>query len=136
MPYGTLDDDFSKHENLAGRETRGFAFSGKRLWFLRDDRFDDGTLVTSPVGAYQPNAWGLHDMVGNASEWTGSGYVPYPYRETAATGEPVDGPAVVRGGSWHDPPRFATPGYRRKYPAWRRVHNVGFRIVVPATQSE
>ena len=115
MWYGGLDDDFSKSENLAGRELRGLAFRGKRKWYLRDDRFDDGQMVTAKVGSYRPNPWGLHDMHGNVCEWTRS----------AQAGE-----KVTRGGSWYDKPNRATSAFRWRYPAWRKVHNVGFRVIV------
>ena len=49
MWYGNFDDDFGTYENLAGREQRGFAFSHKRNWYLRDDRFDDSVMVTAAV---------------------------------------------------------------------------------------
>jgi formylglycine-generating enzyme required for sulfatase activity len=95
---------------------------------LRDDRYDDGALVTTTVGSYRPNPWGLYDMHGNASEWTRSIYsdkFPCVSSENLADGE-----RVVRGGSWYVRPKDATSSFRWKYPPWRRVFNVGFRIVV------
>ena len=54
----------------------------------------------TPVGSFAPNAWGLHDMHGNAWEWTADAYCPY-------SGDGVDPQAtcdaplkVIRGGSW------------------------------------
>ena len=121
--YGGLDADFSKLENLSGREAQGFAFKRKRRWYLRDDRFDDGHMVTAPVGSYRANPWGLHDMAGNVCEWTLTSYRPYPY-EPDGLGE-----KVVRGGSWFDKPNRCRSAFRWKYAAWRKVHNVGFRVV-------
>ena len=100
-------------------------------WIPRDNRFDDGGFVTEPVGRYQPNLWGLHDMHGNAWEWTRSAYRLYPYHENdgrndlALAGEE----RVVRGGSWYDRPKRCTSSFRLFYPAWQRVFNVGFRVV-------
>ncbi len=129
--YGTADDDFSRKENLAGREQHRFAFQGKPVWYLRDDRYDDGQLVSAPAGSYQANPWGLYDMAGNVSEWTRTSYRDYPYRPDDGRND-VDSPddKVVRGGSWYVPPRFGRSSWRWKYPPWRRVFNVGFRIAV------
>jgi formylglycine-generating enzyme required for sulfatase activity len=129
--YGGLDDDFSASENLAGREQRRFAFGGKRKWYLRDDRFDDRALVTANVGSYRPNPWGLCDMAGNACEWTRTAYRPYPYRPSDGRDElSPSGEKVVRGGSWYDKPNRARSAFRWKYPAWRKIHNVGFRVAI------
>ncbi len=134
--YGSTDDDFSPRENLAGREQRKFAFQGKPVWYLRDDRYTDRHLVSAPIGSYSANAWGLHDMAGNVSEWTRT---IYHADRSHATGERTDENLahntrtefVVRGGSWIVPPRFANSSWRWKYAPWRRVFNVGFRIAIP-----
>lgn len=130
--FGPLSADYSKHANLGDRSLRDFAadtaldhYEAARPmknpsryddWLPRDDRFDDGGFVTEPVGRYQPNAWGLHDLHGNAAEWTRSTY-------------PTGG-KVVRGGSWRDRPFRCTSSYRLAYPAYQRVFNVGFRVIV------
>ena len=135
--YGGLDDDFSALENLAGREQRRFAFGGKRKWYLRDDRFDDRAMVTAAVGSYKPNPWGLCDMAGNVAEWTRTACRPYPYDAADGRDQPTpDGDKVVRGGSWFDKPNRARSAFRWKYPAWRRVHNVGFRVIVELKPTE
>ncbi len=42
----------------------------------------------------------------------------------------LDGPKVVRGGSWRDRPFRARSAFRLSYPAYQRVFNVGFRVVL------
>jgi formylglycine-generating enzyme required for sulfatase activity len=34
----------------------------------------DGYAFTAPVGSFQPNAFGLYDMHGNAWQWCADGY--------------------------------------------------------------
>jgi len=129
--YGSEDADFSGVANLADKNVahlRDYSHSSKLAWMPRDDRFDDGHMVTAPVGTYEPNPWGLCDMHGNACEWTRSAYGPH--RETdirsdaAATGR-----RVVRGGSWRDRPRRARSAFGLSYRPWQGVFNVGFRVV-------
>jgi len=69
--------------------------------------WDDGATYTAPVGSYLPNAFGLHDVHGNAWEWCGDWYDPR-YFERSPSHDPA-GPAsgnerVQRGGGWHDSP--------------------------------
>ena len=69
----------------------------------------DGHVHTAPVGSFAANGWGLHDMLGNVSEWTedcwSSGYAER--RRTAAHGSTENcTERVLRGGSWDDVPSY------------------------------
>jgi formylglycine-generating enzyme required for sulfatase activity len=133
MSYGGLDRDFSRFANTADVSIRKLAHWGRHDvpdLIPRDNRFDDGHLVTAEVGKYEPNAWGLRDMHGNVWEWTRSGYEPYPYVDDDRNSAAGSGPRTVRGGSWNDRPKRCRSAFRLGYPYWRKVHDVGFRVVV------
>ncbi|MDF3299506.1 formylglycine-generating enzyme family protein [Streptomyces tropicalis] len=71
-----------------------------------------------PVGEKAPNAWGLHDMIGNVWEWCWDVYDPRvygPYR-------------VFRGGGAYDPPRGCRAACRRKSHPTFRIDDLGFRV--------
>lgn len=146
--YGGLDDDFSPFENMADRTFATLGATGKSVTGkfeiepgvdflvaegvdLADRRFDDGGCVTMPPGSRRPNAFGLCDMHGNVAEWTLSLYRPYPYDEQDGRNDlSAPGQRVVRGGSFLDRPERCRSAARYGYPAWQKVHNVGFRVVV------
>jgi formylglycine-generating enzyme required for sulfatase activity len=72
-------------------------------------------------------------MHGNAAEWTRSALAPYPCRDDDGRNAiTTEGEKVVRGGSWYDRPARCRSSFRLSYPAWQRVYNVGFRVVVEA----
>jgi hypothetical protein len=83
-------------------------------------RFDadhkDPYRFSAPVGWGAPNALCLRGMCGNVAEWTSTDFAP--------------GVKIVKGGSWADTARYATPSWRWRYEAWRPVYNVGFRMVL------
>ncbi|MDE7376254.1 MAG: SUMF1/EgtB/PvdO family nonheme iron enzyme [Muribaculaceae bacterium] len=73
----------------------------------------DGHVITSAVGTYAPNDFGLYDMAGNVSEWTSTAYTESvgeltgdlnpEYRYDAAVEDPYKMKRkIVRGGSWKD----------------------------------
>ena len=141
LSFGDLDADFSKWANAGDKAfSRGLQEGGKQITGglehlvlegadLADARFNDRAIVTAPVGSYQPNAWGLHDMHGNAAEWTCTTYRPYSYRDDGRNDATTGGRKVVRGGSFFDRPKRCRSAFRLSYPAWRSVFNVGFRVV-------
>ena len=63
---------------------------------------------TALTGSFAANAWGLHDMHGNVSEWVEDcwhdSYARAPADGSAWTGDGDCGRRVLRGGSWADYP--------------------------------
>jgi len=124
--FGPGGADFSKFANVADAKLVEFASNPYKVYaplskpsqyddyIPKDSRFNDGGIVTMPIGSYEPNAWGLHDVHGNVWEWT----------RTQRAGR-----MVVRGGSWRDRSQRCTASFSLTYPVYQRVHNVGFRVV-------
>jgi formylglycine-generating enzyme required for sulfatase activity len=130
MHYGAADANFAKLANFADDQLVRLCRRDSPKWIPHIAGVNDGATVTDRPERWQPNAWGLHAMHGNVAEWTRSTYKPYPYdradgREKA---EP-QGEKVVRGGSFYDRPKRGRSAFRLAYPSWRRVFNVGFRVV-------
>lgn len=128
--FGDINTDFAKFANEGDLQLSRLQRANSPDWAPKEARFDDHSMVTTKVGGYTPNPWGLCDMHGNASEWTRSLYQPYPYN--AGDGREsikASGERVVRGGSWFDRPYRCTSAYRLSYPSWQGVYNVGFRVV-------
>ena len=140
LSYGDLDTDFSEFGNMADFTIRELVYDVRDQYppdlVPRDARYNDKKLVTANVGSYKPNAWDLYDMHGNAWEWTRSTYRPYPYRANDGRNAiDISGRKVVRGGSWYDRPKRCRSAFRLSYPAWQKVYNVGFRVVVEPRQT-
>ena len=93
----------------------------------------DGYVHTSPTGSFKANAYGVHDMLGNVSEWVEDCWHG-DYR-----GAPADGSAwtregncflrVSRGGSWLSIPGTVRSANRFRFSRWERKDEVGFRVV-------
>jgi formylglycine-generating enzyme required for sulfatase activity len=132
LHYGQIDADFSAWANVGDKLFKmAISKDGKQITgglehmllegaTLADGRFSDGAVVTTAVGSYKPNAWGLHDMHGNAAEWTISSDPESKHTQPRG---------VVCGGSFFDRPERCSSAARADYPAWLPVFNVGFRVV-------
>lgn len=96
--------------------------------------YDNGGHRLSPVGKKRPNAWGLHDMLGNAWEWTGSEYErdnTYTDKDIGAHPGPESRYAtrVYRSGSVKSAASFTRAAARNEGRASQRDPFLGFRPV-------
>ena len=93
----------------------------------RKGTYREGTV---PVGSFAPNAWGLHDMHGNAWEWVQDCF------NESYLGAPLYGGAwrqescarTLRGGSWINKPASLRSARRGRSPGHIRSFNFGFRV--------
>jgi formylglycine-generating enzyme required for sulfatase activity len=97
---------------------------------------EDGFEGTSPVDAFPPNGYGLHDMVGNVWEWTTTSYAPGGANKSCCQRDEPDprhALKVVKGGSHLCSPNYCLrfrPAARQGESADSSTCHIGFRCVV------
>ena len=83
-----------------------------------------------PVGQKAPNAWGLHDMLGNVIEWVQDWYGRYPGGTVTDPQGPRFGSGrVIRGGSWWYPARGSRASSRAESTPADTGNVLGFRLL-------
>jgi formylglycine-generating enzyme required for sulfatase activity len=115
---------------LPNLKSKGFPITWAGFDCDAPDRFD----FSAPVGQFQPNAFGLHDMLGNVFEWVDDCY--HDNYEDAPKDQAawVDGTKcararrVIRGGSWSVIPGALRSAYRFRGSPDNRDGNLGFRL--------
>lgn len=91
---------------------------------------------TVAVDQYTANAYGLHNMHGNAAEWVWDWYGTYDAGGSSNPTGPESGNAkVVRGGGWNDHPKHIRSAYRGAHPADVSLYSIGVRPVRNAEAS-
>lgn len=77
---------------------------GPATWTYEEWLYD-GHTVHAPVGGFNPNAFGLHEVCGNISEWCQDSYIDN-YEAMPTDGSAFESPGcqhrVYRGGNWRN----------------------------------
>ncbi|MEQ4575687.1 MAG: SUMF1/EgtB/PvdO family nonheme iron enzyme [Gammaproteobacteria bacterium] len=94
--------------------------------------YGDGYWGPAPAGSFKANAWGLHDMAGNLSEWVADCWHSN-YRRAPADGAAWFNPGcrqrLVRGGSWANSPQQTRASWRLSQDSDITSARIGFRLV-------
>jgi formylglycine-generating enzyme len=111
FPWTDSDTITHRRANYYSSARYGYDVSQTRGY---QPTFNDGvTPLTSPVGSFAPNDYGLYDMTGNIWQWCWDRFDGSWYAQPEAAQKDTHGPAIIpkpraprvmRGGSFH---RFA-----------------------------
>ncbi|MBF0588138.1 MAG: formylglycine-generating enzyme family protein [Magnetococcales bacterium] len=124
--WGSRADAACRYANVADR-------TGKKVFpWMTSHRCYDGVRSTAPVGRYLPNAFGLHDMLGNVWEWTADWFGEKYYAKSPRNNPkgPAHGRAkTLRGGGWSNGPDLVRSAFRRRHGPKYRHNYIGFRLM-------
>ncbi len=85
---------------------------------------------TAEVGSYEPNPWGLYDMLGNVWEWCLDWYQESPLGYDPLTGPLSGSDRVKRGGSWNNDALACRSAFRSNGGPSYRYYAIGFRLAL------
>ena len=114
--------------NLTGDGDRS---PSQRHWANAFKSYSDGHWGPAPVATFEANAFGLHDLVGNVSEWVDDCWHD-SYQRAPTDGSAWINPGckqrVIRGASWASSPEEVRSAYRIRANPDTTNARVGFRV--------
>ena len=131
--YPSAIKDLGKYGNFADRTL----YEDRELvhYVYANREADDGYgRVFAPVGQFLPNAWGIHDMLGNLAELCCSYYSDQLTAGADPNFQSLPAPRgsrhrISRGGSWCSPPEYLHVAFRNAFTGTQTPH-IGMRIVL------
>ena len=140
------DDAAAYAEWLSGQTGREYRLPSEAEWEYAAHAGADGSgAETDPptadgkgawaVGSGPANAWGLHDMGGNVSEWVsdcGDDALALPPADGGARAQPGCESRIRRGSSWAQGATSTSVSARSTASANLRAQDLGFRIAAKA----
>ncbi|MDF1851471.1 MAG: SUMF1/EgtB/PvdO family nonheme iron enzyme [Verrucomicrobiales bacterium] len=143
-----------RHANIGNVELEKHRkHSVERQWLLDWEKDpEDGHVFTAPVGSYEPNPFGLHDLHGNVWEWCQDHWLDtfYNQYDWPKRGEPrriavdpvnLSEPQTstnqfrtIRGGSWYNGPIICRSSCRVGWDEPDAAAYIGFRVVREAEE--
>lgn len=115
--------------NLTGDKDRS---ETRRNWSNAFPNYDDGHWGPAPVGSFEPNPFGLYDMIGNVSAWVEDCWHD-SYQRAPTDGSAWVNPGcptrVVRGASWASAPDQVRSAFRIAAPPQTTNPRLGIRVV-------
>ncbi len=128
------------HKKANYNATLGFEYDSSSSAGRHPAYRQGGRPYSNPVGAFEPNQYGIYDLVGNVWEVCWDRYNPeyYSYADdTNPRGPESGGGHVARGGDAESPPFACRIAFRQEGPLPDgRSASVGFRVVRGVDQGE
>lgn len=128
-PWGDAGTPPADSGNFTGN---GDVSPSGRHWANAFIGYTDGYWGAAPVGSFAANAWGLHDMAGNLSEWVADCWHA-SYRRAPSDGVAWFNPGcrarVIRGGNWANAPEQTRAAWRQSQDSDTTSARIGFRLV-------
>lgn len=113
-------------------------------WYCANSGYKNppDVLRPHPVKTRKPNSWGIYDMHGNVQEWVldackwrdlwkgKTGVVTDTYKNNIVDPlSKIGNHRILRGGGWHQPPKYCRSACRSYYKPVAKRNSLGFRIL-------